>query len=65
MFLTTIIKHVAFSLLVWSILYGGYGVQRHFQQYFRYIVVVSLVEGTEENHRSAASHLQQYCLHTN
>jgi len=40
MFLTTIIKHVAFSLLVWSILYGGYGVQRHFQQYFRNIVVV-------------------------
>jgi hypothetical protein len=37
----------------------GYGVKRHFQQCFNYIVVVSfLVEETgvpEENHRPAAS----------
>jgi hypothetical protein len=39
----------------------GYGVSRHFQQYFSYIVVVSLlVEGAEEpeeNHRPWPSSL--------
>jgi hypothetical protein len=40
---------------------GCYSVKRHFQQYFRYIVAVLLVEETglhRENHSSAASHWQ-------
>jgi hypothetical protein len=32
-----------------------YGVQRHFQQYFSYIVVVSFIGGGK-NHRPVASH---------
>ena len=32
----------------------GYGVKRHFQHYFSYIVAVSFIGG--ENHRPVASH---------
>jgi hypothetical protein len=33
---------------------GGYGVKRHFQQYFSYIVAVSFSGG--EDYKPAASH---------
>jgi hypothetical protein len=38
----------------------AYGVQRHFEQYFSYIVAVTFIGGGNgvpgENHRSVASH---------
>jgi hypothetical protein len=38
---------------------GGYGVLRHFQQYFSYIAVVSIIGGVPgENHRPTASRWQ-------
>jgi hypothetical protein len=39
----------------------GYGVQRHFQQYFSYIVAVSFISGVPgEKHRPTTSHWQTW-----
>jgi hypothetical protein len=44
--------------------YGGYGVERHFQQYFSYILAVSFIGGGNRSTRRKPSGMMVKSRHT-